>query len=387
MIDLRSYFEPVGLDLYSDKDRWETTQIGRNIEKHSEDFFPDLKFSEIAIFNVPEYGGSKNSGEEEECRIRSSFYSLYYKNLPRISDLGTLKLMPARKESFKVIQKICKELIHNGIIPFVIGGGHDVSYAMYKSYALLDKFITLTTIDSKFDIGLEDDNLASFSHLGKIIAHKPSHLFHYTNLGYQSYFVSDIAIEMLDSMNFESMRLGELKASFHEVEPIMRNTDFLSFDISAIQSIYAAANFYAAPNGFNGEDACRIMRYAGVSDKVTAVGLFEYNPNLDSNNQTAYLCSQMIWYFIDGYRIRKNELNPNVKDCAKYTVAFEDGKNEITFYKSRISGRWWMGVPFRQEGSSNLQNYYVACSYGDYEMASKGEIPERWLRTLHKFIE
>ena len=43
----------------------------------------------------------------------------------------------------------------------------------------------------------------------------------------------------------------------------------------------------------------------------------------------------MIWYFIDGYKIRKNELNPNMKNCVKYTVAFDDGKNEITFYKSQ----------------------------------------------------
>ena len=141
----------------------------------------------------------------------------------------------------------------------------------------------------------------------------------------------------------------------------MRNTDFLSFDISAIQYAYAGANVYASPNGLNGEDACKIMRYAGVSDKITAVGLFEYNQDLDLNYQTAYLLAEMLWYFVDGYKIRKNELNPNIKDCAKYTVAFEDGKNEIVFYKSQTSGRWWMGVPFRKEGVKALQNYYHAC--------------------------
>ncbi len=59
-----------------------------------------------------------------------------------------------------------------------------------------------------------------------MISHKPSHSFHYTNLGYQSYFVSSIATDMLQAMNFDTIRLGELKANFNEVEPIMRNTDF-----------------------------------------------------------------------------------------------------------------------------------------------------------------
>ena len=383
---IRPYFKPVNSDLYEDKDRWETTQIGRNIETHIQDSFPDVKFAEIAVFNIPEYEGSGNTLSETDCKIRALFYSFHHHNLPRVVDLGVLELMPSRKETFNIIEIVCKELLHNGIIPFVIGGGHDLSYAVYKAYASLDKFINLTTVDSKFDIGLEDDNLASFSHLGKMISHKPSHLFHYTNLGYQSYFVSSIATDMLQAMNFDTIRLGELKANFNEVEPIMRNTDFLSFDISAIQYAYAQANVYSSPNGLNGEDACKIMRYAGVSDKITAIGLFEYNQDLDINNQTAYLLAEMLWYFIDGYKIRKNELNPNMKDCAKYTVAFEDGKNEITFYKSQSSGRWWMGVPFRREGMESPQNYYIACSYRDYEISNKGEVPERWLKTANKFL-
>ena len=303
--------------------------------------------------------------------MRPLFYSFHDERLPKIVDLGTLQLMDTRKETFQIIQMVCKELLGNNIIPLVIGGGHDVSYALYKAYASLDRYIALTAVDSKFDIGLENDKLASYSHLGKIISHKPSHLFIIHNLGYQSYFVSSLALDLLAATGFDTIRLGEIKANFNEVEPVMRNTDFLSFDISAIQHAYARANVYSSPNGLSGEDACAIMRYAGLSDKITAVGLFEYNQNLDVNNQTAYLLSEMLWYFVSGYKIRKNELDPNIKECSKYTVAFEDGKNEIVFYKSLNSGRWWMGVPFSKEGEKELQTYYVACSYRDYEIANR----------------
>jgi len=386
MTELHSYFKPLNSGIYAVKDRWETTQIGRLIDSHTDDHFPEVKFAEMAIFNVPEYEGSKNNSVSQDCKIRASFYALHKEKLPRIVDLGTLQLMPTRKESFHSIQVVCEALIHDGIIPIVIGGGHDISYAIYKAYAALEKFITLTAVDKSFDIGLEDDKLASYSHFGKMISHKPSHLFHYISLGYQSYFVSNMATEMLKEMNFDLLRLGDVKANFQEAEPIMRNTDFLSFDISAIQYAYAQANVYNSPNGLSGEEACQIMRYAGVSDKLSAVGLFEYNQELDVNNQTAQLLSQMLWYFIDGYIIRKQELNPNLKNCIQYTVAFEDGKNEIIFYKSQSSGRWWMGVPFKKEGKKQLQNYFVACSYRDYELANQGEVPERWLKTYNKFI-
>jgi arginase family enzyme len=385
MIELNSYFKPLNSGIYSAKDRWETTQIGRLIDSHTADHFPDVKFAEIAIFNVSEYEGSKNKSNEQDCKVRSSFYSLHYDELPRIVDLGILQMMPTRKETFQGIQDVCEALINEGIIPIIIGGGHDVSYAVYKAYATLNKFITLAVVDNKFDIGLEEDKLASFSHLGKMISHKPSHLFHYVNLAYQSYFVSPLAIKMIKGMNFDAIRLGDLKANFQEVEPIMRNSDFLSFDISAVRDAYAGANVYSSPNGLDGEDACKIMRYAGVSDKISAIGLFEYNQNLDENNQTAFLLSQMMWYFVDGYKKRKNELNPNLKSCIKYTVSFEDGKNEIIFYKSQSSGRWWMGVPFIAEGKKELENYFIACSYHDYEVANQGEVPERWIKTYKKF--
>ena len=386
MIELNAYFNPLSPELYASKDSWGITQLGRLIDLHTEDSFPELKFAEIAIFNVAEYEGSKNISISDDCKIRASLYNLHHEKIPRVVDLGALKLMSNRKESFKLIQDVCKALIYDGVIPFIIGGGHDISYAVYKAYASLEKYITLTSVDKSFDIGMEKDNLASYSHLGKIISYKPSHLFHYVNLGYQSYFVSPVASEMLQAMNFDIVRLGDLKVSFQEVEPIMRNTDFLSFDISSIQFAYAQANVYSAPNGINGEEACKIMRYAGISDKLTAVGLFEYNQQLDVDSQTAQLMAQMLWYFIDGYKMRKQELNLNLKHCIKYTVAFEDGKNEIVFYKSKSSGRWWMGVPFKKEGEKQLQNYFVACSYHDYEVANQGEVPDRWLKTYNKFI-
>tara|TARA_B110000444_G_scaffold228973_1_gene235106 strand:+ start:500 stop:1660 length:1161 start_codon:yes stop_codon:yes gene_type:complete len=386
MIELKSYFNPLNNELYASKDIWGVTQIGRLINFHTEISFPEVKFAEIAIFNVPEYEGSKNKLSSNDCQIRASFYQLHKDKIPRLVDLGTIKLMPSRKESFKLIQDVCTALLDDGVIPVIIGGGHDISYAIYKAYSSLDKHITLTSVDNSFDIGMEEDSLSSHSHLGKILSHKPSHLFHYVNLGYQSYFVSPLASQMLLSMNFDIVRLGDLKANFYQVEPVMRNTDFLSFDISVIQGAYAQANVYSSPNGLIGEEACSLMRYAGLSDKLTAVGLFEYNQLLDENNKTAQLIAQMLWYFIDGYKKRKQELNPNLKNCIKYTVAFEDGKNEIVFYKSQVTGRWWMGVPFKQEGEKNIQNYFVACSYKDYEEANQGEVPERWLKTYNKFI-
>jgi len=60
MIELHSYFNPLNPGIYAEKDRWGITQVGRLIDSHTADHFPEVKFAEIAIFNVSEYDGSKN---------------------------------------------------------------------------------------------------------------------------------------------------------------------------------------------------------------------------------------------------------------------------------------------------------------------------------------
>ena len=385
-MEISSNFIPLNPGLYSVKERWNPSQIGFQIDSHTQESFPNVDYAEIAIFNVPEYEGTDNISSSEDCKIRDSFYRLYFENFPKVADLGSLRLMDSRKETFDLITEVCTDLIDKGIIPVIIGGGQDISYSIYKSYAILERTITFCSVDSTFNIGLKEDKLKSSSFLSKMISFKPNHLFNFINIGYQSFFVKPEEVQLLEGLNFEINRLGQVKNNMHKIEPLLRNTDFLSFDMSSVRSSSFMSNVYATPNGFDGEESCRIARYAGISDKITSFGIFEYNQELDKWNQGSQLISQMLWYFIEGVKSRKHELNPNIDNCVKYTVAFEDEQTEIEFFKSKTSGRWWMGVPFKNSKTGSFDNYFVACSYEDYQQANKGEIPIRWLKTYNRFL-
>ena len=45
-----------------------------------------------------------------------------------------------------------------------------------------------------------------------------------------------------------------------------------------------------------------------------------------------------------------------------------------------------MGVPFENGKSGQIDNYFVACSYDDYQQANKGQIPDRWIKTYTRFL-
>ncbi len=189
----------------------------------------------------------------------------------------------------------------------------------------------------------------------------------------------------MERMHFETHRLGVLRADMSEVEPMVRDADMISFDMNAIRQGDSPAHHQISPNGFSGEEACTITRYAGLSDKVSCFGLYEYNPSLDFQGMSAHLAAQMIWYFIEGLQQRKGDYPfSSKKDYTKFTVLIDDGELELIFYKSPLSDRWWIEVPVQQ--SQHMRHALIPCNLKDYELAMEGEIPNRWWKAQQRSL-
>jgi hypothetical protein len=75
------------------------------------------------------------------------------------------------------------------------------------------------------------------------------------------------------------------------------------------------------------------------------------------------------------------------KDYQKYRVALSQFKDEIIFYKSPKSNRWWIEVPYHpKEQSKYLRHYMVPCNYDDYQTAMQDEVPDLWWKTYQKIF-
>ena len=281
--------------------------LGKKVQIHSkQDGFPDLENIQIAIFGVQEDRNSEDNfgcGENLDF-IRRKLYELFPGNWhTNIADLGNVLKGNSVSDTYFAVSEIITSLIKKNIIPIIIGGGQDITYVNYRAYDSLEQTVNITTVDSRFDLGNLEDDLSSQSYLSKIIMQEPNNLFNYCNVGYQTYFNSQEEIELLDNLFFDAYRLGNSK-DLENIEPAFRNADIVSIDIGSIRQSEAPANNNASPNGFYGEDICAISRYAGLSDKVSSFGIYEYNSKHDNNHQTAHLVAQMIWYFIEGVNFR-----------------------------------------------------------------------------------
>jgi hypothetical protein len=129
------------------------------------------------------------------------------------------------------------------------------------------------------------------------------------------------------------------------------------------------------------EEACQLARFAGLSDHVGCFGIFEVNPDFDRHNQTAHLAAQTAWHFMEGFSLRKHEV-PSAEhpDFNMYLVNHQDMEHALTFYKSQVTGRWWMEVPDMKTGASRI----VACSAEEYQQACNHDIPEMWWKAFQR---
>lgn len=380
------YLSPVDASLVGSSKQSVNKNIGRCIEIYTDkNEFPNLDNKKIAIIGVQEDRGSENNyGSGSNLNdVRKEFYSLFPGNWPiNLVDLGNIKKGNSIDDTYFALTQILSELLKSNIIPIIIGGGQDLTYANYRAYDQLEQTVNLVTVDNKFDLGTIEEELNSTSFLSKIVMNQPCNLFNYSNIGYQTYFNAQEEIDLLDSLFFETYRLGEITNSLQIVEPVLRDADIVSIDLSAIKKSEAPGNINGTPNGFSGAEICAIARYAGISDKVSSFGIYEYNDKLDVQNQTSQLIAQMIWYFIEGVNYRAHDYPFGVMDnYQKFIVPIDD--EVINFFKSNKSGRWWMEINLG-ENNKYKRHALIPCTYQDYISATNQEIPERWLKTLRK---
>jgi len=371
---IKDFLEPINIAHISNDEGYRDTQLGKHI-KVNEGSLPDITEADIVIIGAGECRGAGYAlqGHTAANAIRTALYDLYYWHAQvNVVDIGNVKIGQSIQDSYAALRTVISELLLQNKKIVIIGGAHDLTLAQYHAYTSIPTLVNAVVVDAKIDLDLEA-RLPRDHFLEELFTGLPNHLNHYSHIGFQSYFMHPHMLETIDKLRFDCFRLGKVRESIEEMEPVIRDSHMLSFDISAIQNAQAPANLIT-PNGFNGEESCILMQYAGMSWKTSTIGLFGYQSELDVHNMTAIQIAQMFWYIMDGVQKGKKEAPLTESDRFKeFHIAFSD--IETNFLQSKSTGRWWMQMH---------NNEWAPCSYKDYLVASNNEIPERWLRALER---
>lgn len=382
-----SFLSPVPDSIVLHNDVLSQQALGNKFRIHtSKSGLPDLKNVQIAIVGVLENRNDVNYiGQDFNLNeVREALYALFPGSWTlNIADLGDIYKGETVQDTYFALQSTLTLLIEKKIIPIILGGTQDLTYANYRAYDNLVPMVNIVNVDCKFDLGDSTKAIKNNSFVGKIILDEPCNLFSYANIGYQTYFNSQEEIDLMQKLYFETYRLGEITNDIKVVEPVLRDANVVTIDLKSVKGSEVNLKQKFSPNGLDGKEVCAISRYAGISNKVTSFGIYEYKPSAD-NEITAMLISQMIWYFIEGvnYRIKDD----NFADETSYQkyITLVDSQ-ELVFYKSIKTGRWWVELSFLSNVNNKLKRHtLLPCMHEDYLEACNNKVPARWYKALQR---
>ncbi|PHN03329.1 arginase family protein [Flavilitoribacter nigricans] len=363
-----NWLHPIDLSHFEDLDL-KAEDFGQSIQFFRPDQ-ADLQSVQLALVGLD---------QETADAVRRQLYQLSFpfENL-QLMDFGN-----ARRKQVGFLVPVIRELMDSRIVPILIGSHATMIQAQYRAFKSIKESISQVIVDEKVPFAAEG-SATERHYFHEIVHQKRSRLFHLGLIGCQSHFINNSTYNWVHQQQYDMMRLGKAKADLSELEPLIRDADLLSFHISALKQAEAPGQEDGSPSGFFTEEACQISRYAGMSDKLRAFGIYGFKPEKDRDEQTARSLAQMIWYFAEGFYSRKNDFPVSTDGLVEYIVDFKGLDYQLTFWKSNKSGRWWMQIPVKT--NKKLQRHrLIPCSYNDYKKASQDELPERLLRALQRF--
>lgn len=383
MVELLNFFEPVELNQFEDTSFInDSSSIGNNliINSPTKPITENTRI-ELAFFTVNQYLQSENPRKVNSPQIiREEFYRLKKTSSGlHIADFGNLRLGKNINETIFALQEVSALFLHQNIKVIIIGGSQLLTSGSFNALKEFENNINLVHIDSRIDLSVTNESVKECHYLNRLIENEAAYLYNITCVGYQSYFVDAKQLKILDENYFEHYRLGTLRTNFSNIEPVFRDADIVSFDISSVRVSEAPAQFDGSPNGLYADEACRLARYAGISDRLRIFGIYNIECQYDNNRQTAKLVAQATWYFLDGYKHRNHNYKNNLKEnCIKYEVQIDEIDFPIVFLKNNHSNQWWINVKGIKTDDKAPESVFVSCTEADYSMACLNEIPERW---------
>ena len=381
-MNLDIYFQPIdSIDIKKDT-------IGSICEIYNTNF-PDWESSDIVLISVDENLGLNElpSLESNHIKIRQQLYDYHLAkgNKLKMADLGIIKRGASTSDTYAALEDITAEIQKKGKLLLILGGTQDLTYANYLGYKKLEQTINVTCIDQKIDLEMGSEaTISSNNFINHLLTFQPSFLFNFSILGCQQYYISEEQLNLFDELYFDYLRLGELNNNIKLAEPYLRNSDIISLDMSSIRRAEFSGTNENGPNGFFANEICQIAKYAGISDKLSSFGAYNFSKTLDTHE--VELTAQIFYFVINGFCHRKKDYPIGTKkNHVKYAVFHEELNHNLVFHKSPTSQRWWLEVPYPPLKDFKFERHnLVPCNYEDYLTAQKGMIPDLWWKTYRK---
>lgn len=278
----------------------------------------------IAILGVPQdIGVERNGGRVGSAAAPSAIRRALTKLTPTafmpamqrgdfaLCDLGDIDTAGKTLEQIHdEHHDIVAQLVKRGIVPIIIGGGHDCAWPTVRALSSVGTPYGVINIDAHTDVRpLKDGRAHSGSPFRQMLDMQQSHLTAggFVEFGIQSTAASahhiasvrdaGMHVEMLDDIRQDGVIASWDRALTHASAT---GKVYVSVDIDAFASAYAPGVSAPAADGFTPAEVRPCIKRAAASGALAVFDVVEVNPRYDLDGRTAKLAAQLIADVLEG---------------------------------------------------------------------------------------
>jgi len=201
-------------------------------------------------------------------------------------------------------------LLHQNILPIVIGGGHDIAYGHFKGIRkyLGDKKIGIINFDAHFDLRLTTEKSNSGTPFYQISqdARKEQATFNYLCLGIRRDANDSSLFKTADALQVKYLECEHFNMHYLEhvqliIMQFIEDVDYIytTIDLDGFSSAYAPGVSAPSPIGFTPTIVLESLKIILDSQKLISLDIAEMNPKYDIDGQTAKLAASLIHYVMN----------------------------------------------------------------------------------------
>lgn len=256
--------------------------------------------------------GGRVGASEAPGKIRQELYkmtpdaeetALFVKLIEHTSDIGDLNISGNLEEDQQKLGDIVAGYLEQGVVPIILGGGHETAYGHFLGYTQADLKTSIFNLDAHTDVRPPKNGKShSGSPFRQALEHESETVETYLVAGLQPHSVARPHLQYIEEQGGDWLFRDETNITSisgffhrHESERLM-----VTFDMDAVDQSQAPGVSAPCANGISADLWLTAAYLAGRNEEVTSFDFSECNPRFDRDNQTAKLAALTVWHFLLG---------------------------------------------------------------------------------------
>lgn len=324
MASIFKYLTPPDEKLFFSRSDASDPRMGDMVLRGEKNFTDDIA---VGIVGVPTDEGVKRNGgragaKDGPAAIRTELYKrtpfvIGKERSPSevpVFDFGDIIPAKTLETTHDMLAEVVHTLCNAGIVPVVLGGGHDIAYPNFTGFSKGKKQVGVINIDTHLDYRKPIPKRNSGTSFRQMLDDhmSPLHAMNLVEIGIQSFAnAGDHYSELLErGATIFSLRdvrqdgIAKVLDLAYELAVSSNDSLYMSFDLDAVHSADAPGVSAPLPTGLTPEEFLTAALFAGKRRKTKIIDIVELNPKYDIDNRTARLAALAVMYFLTGFANR-----------------------------------------------------------------------------------